>query len=321
MPAATARRSPAAGTGIRKPAARTRRSPAKAATATSPKASPKAAGGKVSSKAGAPAKAPRKAATRASAKAPRKTAASRPTSPASPRTAPKKNPRIPKPKGLEVTYSGHIFRSRLEARWAVLLDLLEIDYDYEVCFYRVGDGLTYLPDFYLPGQDLWLEVKGAAFMDSASMAKCLAAVGGPAPLPSRSAPYAPSGKLMLAGAFHRPSPSRPVHTLITPGPAGTVELSYATFDASGARPIAPAWDKVVADGVKKARRPGPARLTALLEPAPAALPMDDHVREAYRFAAALAFDDTNKVISQFNDPVLLARLARRRAGRPLGLAA
>lgn len=309
MPAATARRSPATGTGTRKTStARTAKAPAKAAARGSaaktvkPKAAPKPS-------------------TRAARKTPKKAAVPARAASSSRPAAPKKNPRIPKPKGLEVTYSGHIFRSRLEARWAVLLDLLEIDYDYEVCFYRVGDGLTYLPDFYLPAQDLWLEVKGAAFMDAASMAKVLAAVGGPAPLPSRSAPYGPSGQLMLAGAFHRPALARPVHTLITPGPAGTAALSYATFDAAGAIPVGPAWDTVVADGVKKARRPGAARLQALLEPAPAALPMEDHVREAYRFAATLAFDDTNKTISQLNDPALMARLGRRRAGRPLGLAA
>lgn len=236
-------------------------------------------------------------------------------------TAPKKNPRIPKPKGLEVNYSGHIFRSRLEARWAILLDLLDIDYDYEVCFYRVGDGLTYLPDFYLPGQDLWLEVKGAAFMDAASMAKCLASVSGPAPLPSRQAPYKPSGQLMLGGPFQRPGLGRQMHTLISHEAPGRAALTYATFDATGARPVGAPWDSVPADGVKKARRPVASRLQALLEPAQAALPMEDAVRAAYRFAATVAFDDTSKTVSAFNDRAIMDRLSRRRAGRPLGLAA
>ncbi|MBE4719504.1 hypothetical protein [Pseudarthrobacter sp. AB1] len=270
-------------------------------------------------------------ATNGTAKKPARTTAKRPAktgpapkaaaSSAKAPAAPKRNPRIPRPKGLEVNYSGHIFRSRLEARWAVLLDLLAIDYDYEVCFYRVGDGLTYLPDFYLPGQDLWLEVKGPAFLDAASMAKCLASVAGPAPLPSRSAPYAPSGRLMLGGPFLRPGLGRQVHTLISRDAAGRAALSYATFDASGTTPVGTAWDTVAADGVKKARRPAAARLQALLEPAQAALPMDESVRAAYRFAATMAFDDASKTVSPFNDRDVMDRLSRRRAGRPLGLAA
>lgn len=317
MPAAkTTRRPSTAGTKARKassPAAAPRK-----ATTTSPR-KPAAKTAARTTKASAVAAAVRK--PRAKSTPAAKSAAAAKATSSRGAAAPKKNPRIPRAKGLEVNYSGHIFRSRLEARWAVLLDLLDIDYDYEVCFYRVGDGLTYLPDFYLPGLDLWLEVKGAAYMDAASMAKCLASVAGPAPLPSRSAPYAPSGQLMLAGAFGRPSESRPVHTLITQDKPGTAALTYATFDASGCSPVAPPWDRVAADGVKKARRPAPARLQALLEPAPMDLPMDEAVRAAYRFAAAMAFDDANKTISQFNDQALMARLGRRRAGRPLGLAA
>lgn len=85
--------------------------------------------------------------------------------------------RAPKPKAMEVSYSGRIFRSRLEARWAVFLDLLDVNWDYEPFFYLVGEELFYLADFYLPDQQLWLEVKGAPFMDTASMAKYLGAAG------------------------------------------------------------------------------------------------------------------------------------------------
>lgn len=53
---------------------------------------------------------------------------------------------------------GYRFRSRLEARWAVFFETLGVDYLYEpegFCF----DGISYLPDFYLPLVDCYLEVK------------------------------------------------------------------------------------------------------------------------------------------------------------------
>lgn len=60
---------------------------------------------------------------------------------------------------IETAYNGYRFRSRLEARWAVLFDTLGIDYLYEYEGFTIGHG--YLPDFFLPKLDLWFEVKGA----------------------------------------------------------------------------------------------------------------------------------------------------------------
>lgn len=61
---------------------------------------------------------------------------------------------------LETTYKGYRFRSRLEARWAVFLDTLGIPYQYETEGYELGNGLFYLPDFYLPYQNCFVEIKG-----------------------------------------------------------------------------------------------------------------------------------------------------------------
>jgi hypothetical protein len=47
-------------------------------------------------------------------------------------------------------YSGVLFRSRLEARWAIFFDQLRIDWEYEPEAYRLSDGRSYLPDFRLP---------------------------------------------------------------------------------------------------------------------------------------------------------------------------
>lgn len=64
-------------------------------------------------------------------------------------------------KPIETTYRGCRFRSRLEARWAVFFDFLEIEWRYEP--ERYGTELsTYLPDFYLPRTKTWVEVKGEA---------------------------------------------------------------------------------------------------------------------------------------------------------------
>jgi len=71
-------------------------------------------------------------------------------------------------KPIETRYNGYRFRSRTEARWAVLFDALEIKFEYEKEGYSLTPDLHYLPDFYyhIPhdeGQNYgqWLEIKGA----------------------------------------------------------------------------------------------------------------------------------------------------------------
>jgi hypothetical protein len=69
---------------------------------------------------------------------------------------------------IETKYKGYRFRSRLEARWAVFFDALGIEWEYEKEGYQLeptddiaGDETVYyLPDFYLPVLDVWVEVKG-----------------------------------------------------------------------------------------------------------------------------------------------------------------
>ena len=62
-------------------------------------------------------------------------------------------------KAIETLYKKRRFRSRLEARYAVLLDALGVTWEYEKEGYEL-DGMLYLPDFWLPEQDCWLEIKG-----------------------------------------------------------------------------------------------------------------------------------------------------------------
>jgi hypothetical protein len=65
-----------------------------------------------------------------------------------------------KPHGaIQTHYAGHVFRSRLEARWAVFFDALKVEWKYEEQGYEVA-GQRYLPDFFLPSLNAWCEVKG-----------------------------------------------------------------------------------------------------------------------------------------------------------------
>lgn len=62
-------------------------------------------------------------------------------------------------KPIETIYNGYRFRSRLEARWAVFFDEAGIEYEYEPEGFVLGNGVRYLPDFYLPTLDAYVEIK------------------------------------------------------------------------------------------------------------------------------------------------------------------
>jgi hypothetical protein len=323
MPAHTA---PAARKAARKPAAK------KAAAARTPSRTTKPAPAKTAAKKPTPARSKTAAAPRTKASKPTPRTALKTASKSTPATvrkqtspARRKPSRAPKPKAMEVLYSGKVFRSRLEARWAVFLDLLGVNWDYEPCHYEVGPDLYYLPDFYLPDQQAWLEVKGAPFMDSASYAKVLGAVAGPHRIPLREYPYTPSERLLLGGPFRELKNGLvPVHTLITPAGDKSAHLAPAAFaTGDGGRtviaPAGPAWDTVPATGAKAARRPSPERLVLLLEPAPhLGAAQDARIARAYDAAYRLTFDEGTRRVTDNAARTLLASLASRRSGRPLG---
>lgn len=62
-------------------------------------------------------------------------------------------------KAIETRYNGYRFRSRLEARWAVFFDTLEIPYVYEPEGFELDEAGRYLPDFFLPEENCWIEIK------------------------------------------------------------------------------------------------------------------------------------------------------------------
>lgn len=75
--------------------------------------------------------------------------------------------KLEKIKAIETEYNGYRFRSRLEARWAVFFDAMNLDYLYEPEGFELPGGQYYLPDFWIPmpnhvkGPDsgYWVEIK------------------------------------------------------------------------------------------------------------------------------------------------------------------
>jgi hypothetical protein len=63
------------------------------------------------------------------------------------------------PKPIQTEYAGNLYRSRLEARWAVFLNELGIKFYYEHQGYQLTEDIYYLPDFWLPELKMFLEIK------------------------------------------------------------------------------------------------------------------------------------------------------------------
>lgn len=78
-------------------------------------------------------------------------------------------------KSIETEYNWIRYRSRLEARWAVFMDTLGVRHNYEPEAYDLGDGIFYLPDFWLPDLLAFVEIKpGAPTLDESAKASRLA---------------------------------------------------------------------------------------------------------------------------------------------------
>lgn len=246
--------------------------------------------------------------------------------------------RTPRPRGTEVSYSSHLFRSQLEARWAIFFDLMGINWDYEPSFYQVGPMLRYLPDIYLPDLQIWVEVKGVPFFDAESYAKCLASVGGPMPIPVREPPYGAAQMLMLVGdarnqmGIEEDGHMRPIHTCIVPGQnENEADLYQGFFDlpSVGAQTQVTLSDEpyvtLPATGVKATRRPSVETTAAMLGPRSTRLtgvgPSDRHVLRSYRAAAKAHFTKGGKAELDMAslDAADRKLLALRRGGRPLGV--
>ena len=79
-------------------------------------------------------------------------------------------------KPIETVYKGYRFRSRLEARWAVYFSNVHSKgrgwkWVYEKEGFNLGNGVRYLPDFWLPSLKMWAEIKPTKFSKD-EMMKC-----------------------------------------------------------------------------------------------------------------------------------------------------
>ncbi len=61
-------------------------------------------------------------------------------------------------KSISTAFNGITFRSRLEARWAMIFDALSMEYRYEYEGFDLN-GTWYLPDFWIPSIKTWVEIK------------------------------------------------------------------------------------------------------------------------------------------------------------------
>jgi hypothetical protein len=121
---------------------------------------------------------------------------------------------------IDTLYRGCYFRSRLEARWAIVFDILKIEWKYEPEAYRVGpDAVAYLPDFHLPDLGTWVEVKGDE-QDFTTKADVYAAAVHPdSGLAGMNESVLTTRGLLILGPIPDipPNSRRPVHTLIQHG--------------------------------------------------------------------------------------------------------
>ncbi len=62
-------------------------------------------------------------------------------------------------KAIETRYKGYRFRSRTEAKFAVLFDNIDVKWEYEKEGFNLN-GKLYLPDFWLPDFEQFVEIKG-----------------------------------------------------------------------------------------------------------------------------------------------------------------
>ena len=69
-------------------------------------------------------------------------------------------------KAIETLHNNILFRSRLEARWAIYFETMGFDYLYEYEGFDLNSAGWYLPDFYLPHVQMWGEVKPETFTDT-----------------------------------------------------------------------------------------------------------------------------------------------------------
>ncbi|MEC7641252.1 MAG: hypothetical protein VYC17_03765 [Nitrospinota bacterium] len=73
---------------------------------------------------------------------------------------------------IETEFRGVMFRSRVEARWAVFLHELKVDYSYEPPAEFLPSGKPYTPDFWINDWNAYIEIK-ADDKDDQGLLRCI----------------------------------------------------------------------------------------------------------------------------------------------------
>jgi hypothetical protein len=131
-------------------------------------------------------------------------------------------------KSMPTYYKGITFRSRLEARWAIIFDELGIAWEYEpeaLSLDFCGSTIDYLPDFYLPKVDCFVEIKGnltdTEFVRLMRISACVTAPHGGRPFEFGGKPFVTLGNLGSGDFYPTPNALSSHKGLIvmTPSPA------------------------------------------------------------------------------------------------------
>ena len=127
-------------------------------------------------------------------------------------------------KAIETRYKGYHFRSRLEARWAVFFDHLNMEWTYEPEGFEVtmGEGeyestTRYLPDFRLKGrygEDVWVEVKGSDDQLASDYDKLETMLDWFSPIPGISDSVGTDRGLLILGDIPEPRHGRTLHGIV-----------------------------------------------------------------------------------------------------------
>lgn len=140
---------------------------------------------------------------------------------------------------IQTRYAGCHFRSRLEARWAVFFDALNIPWQYEPEGFsrrsREDELVTYLPDFYLPETGTWVEVKGSHAQLLTDMERIAIMLDWGSPLPGIDESWASERGLLVLGPVPRWRDSPPLHALIQHHKG--LSFTPAAFGLRGPLPI------------------------------------------------------------------------------------
>jgi hypothetical protein len=193
-------------------------------------------------------------------------------------------------KAIETRYAGCRFRSRLEARWAVFFDHLGIGWRYEPEGYCLSNGEFYLPDFFLQGAGVWVEVKGQlGFRDFKRLVRATVE------LPRRGSNLA-AVNLLLLGEIPRTGGAF-VHSGFVPVDSATVFHQAYFYNDNGGWIVQPIGDGSIfrADAVDHHEDSAEGEYASFLEAAPSAVPdlslrADPRLKAAYTAALSARFE-------------------------------